>query len=414
MGKDVRNRIITISGEPVSGKGANINAIIQKLKQDGILEENIHLIQTGEKFRTYFNNIIDFIANINNEETLKSLAESQELKTILQNPEYKNILIDTIVKIKKKGISLDDFSIGEANKSEDFAELRKVVDYLIDKGIEDLGKEINKQEHPEEVWIIDSRLAFHNIPESFSVRLTANADVAAKRLFNDKSRGKEDNQYATIEQAKEARENRRIGERERYLSRYGVDLEDENNYDLVIDTSYSTIKDISDTILDCQYCSQQGIPFSKKWASQKIFLPLQSEIQTYARKTPKADSMEQLAEKIEKNGYIPSEAIEVVNVDGYLYIIEGHHRNFASVYANKSLIPYQIIAENDEEIPGYGSNTARQRAERLSHSNLMGHEYILEQGLKKNNPEAIFHYEDIFPELCQRLKSERDSGIIEL
>ena len=27
--------------------------------------------------------------------------------------------------------------------------------------------------------------AFYNIPEAFSVRLTTNADVAGKRLFND-------------------------------------------------------------------------------------------------------------------------------------------------------------------------------------------------------------------------------------
>lgn len=52
------------------------------------------------------------------------------------------------------------------------------------------GEAINREPHPNEIWIIDSRLAFNNIPDAFSVRLTTNADIAGKRLFNDKTRGK--------------------------------------------------------------------------------------------------------------------------------------------------------------------------------------------------------------------------------
>lgn len=66
----------------------------------------------------------------------------------------------------------------------------------------------------------------NNIPDAFSVRLTTNADIAGKRLFNDKTRGKEDSQYSSIKEATAEREERRIGERNRYLNRYGVDLKE--------------------------------------------------------------------------------------------------------------------------------------------------------------------------------------------
>lgn len=61
----------------------------------------------------------------------------------------------------------------------------------------------------------------------------------------------------------------------------------------------------------------------------------------------------ELIEAIKTEGYIPSEEIETINVDGIFYIIEGHHRNFASLYAGKTLVPYKNIAKDDEQIPKY-------------------------------------------------------------
>ena len=249
MENKIKNRIIAISGEPVSGKGTTIKKITELLIKNGYKEENIHIISTGHQFRSYFEKIIDFIRNINDEEKIKELGKCEELKQILENKEYRIVLQNTISNIQENNINLDDISkISELNNSEVFAELRSVVDTLIDGDTKRMGVEINKTRRPDEVWIFDSRMAFDLIPDAFSVRLTVNSKEAGRRLFNDSSRGNED-KYASIEEAEKAREERRIGEIKRYLERYGVNLEDENNYDLIIDTSNLSVDDISKTIM---------------------------------------------------------------------------------------------------------------------------------------------------------------------
>ena len=250
MENKIKNRIIAISGEPVSGKGTTIKKMTELLTQNGYKKENIHIISTGHQFRNYFEKIIDFMRNINDDEKIKELGESAELRQILENKEYKNILQDTISNIQKNNINLDDISkISELNNNEIFAELRSIVDTLIDGDTKRMGVEINKTKKPNEIWIFDSRMAFDNIPDAFSVRLTVNSKEAARRLFYDVSRGEED-RYSSIEEAEKAREERRIGEVKRYLERYGVNLEDESNYDLIIDTSNLRVEDIAKIILE--------------------------------------------------------------------------------------------------------------------------------------------------------------------
>lgn len=400
--KKVKNKIIALSGEPVSGKGTAVKMLIKKLEEQGYTREQIHLESTGHDFRKYFNSIIELILNLNNKEELKKITEREELKEFFNNEEYRQILSKSIANLIKEHTDLSNFTIQDANNRDDFKEIRKIVDTLIDEGMKEKGKKINEEEHPNEIWIIDSRLAFHNIPDAFSVRLTTNPDVAGERLFNDKSRGKEDSKYKSVEEAKNEREERRRGENIRYLQRYGIDLKDENNYDLIIDTSYSTPSDIADTILQCKKCYEEGTEYGKKWASPKVFLPLQNERDTLA-KGMSLYNFEEIVESINRKGYLPSNSIEVVNVDGINYIIEGHHRNFAAAYTGRTLIPYNIIAKDDEEIPGY-KNTARNRAESVRLSNLYGHETFIE----KSDPE--FSYSKIFPNLYQKLQEESKLG----
>ena len=45
--KEIKNKIITLSGQPVSGKGTVVKALKEKLKKRGYKEEDIHVISTG-------------------------------------------------------------------------------------------------------------------------------------------------------------------------------------------------------------------------------------------------------------------------------------------------------------------------------------------------------------------------------
>lgn len=403
MEKKIRNKIIAISGQPVTGKGTNVKAMIKKLEEKGYKSENIHLIATGDQFREISNGIIELICNTENRAVLEELSEQPWLREILSNADYRSTLVDTIATLKRKNVDLTKFTIDDANNMPEFKGIRTIIDTIIDEGIEKLGKEINTKERKDEIWIVDSRLAFHNIPEAFSVRLTSTPEVAAQRLFHDTKRGEED-KYKTVEEAKEARENRRIGEVKRYKERYGVDLEDKENYDLIIDTSFSSVDDISDIILRGAEYYFEDKAFAKEWTSPKTLLPLQNERETLATTT---FSFEDMLESIKAHGYFPSEVIEVVEVDGIKYIVEGHHRNFSAAYLGKTLIPYGIIAKDNETIPGRGV-TARQYASGFDKAKRKGHEWMIQE------QDPNFRYEQVYPHINEVIekneKQDHDIG----
>lgn len=390
------NKIIAISGQPVTGKGTTVKALVEKLKAQGYSEENIHVMATGHEFRNYFAAIFKFIKEYENPEQIENFKQNEYLKLILEKQEYRDALINTILKLKQNQIDVNSLTIENANNLKEFSELRKAVDYIIDTKDREEGMKINHEEKPNEVWIVDSRLAFYNIPEAFSVRLISDPQVAAKRYINDTNRRKDDN-YLTFEEAYDARERRRIGEQKRYIKRYGVDLEDENNYDLIIDTSYSSVEDNADIILKCLDCYNNEKPFAKTWTSPKTLIPFQREKDTLGAGGMQYD-LEEFVEKIRKEGYNPESAIEVIEVEGIRYIIEGHHRNFASSILKNTLVPYKVIAKDDENIPYY-PRTARERANELKFEYLQGHEWMIENK---------FSYKEIYPELYQKTK-ERDN-----
>ena len=392
---DIRNKIIALSGQPVTGKGTTTKALIKKLEEKGYKSDNIHVISTGNEFRHYFNIIIDFIKNIDNPDKIKEISNTSEMKELMSNTERRLFLINTISRLRTHGIDLSNFSIEQANNLDELKEIRAVVDELIDDGIKRKGEEINSKERPDEIWIVDSRLAFHNIPDAFSVRLTATPEVAAKRLFNDKSRGKEDSSYSSLEEAKLAREKRRIGEQKRYKERYGVDLENPDNYDLIIDTSYASIDDEANTILKCLSYYIDGKPFAKNLTSPKTLLPMQGIRETVGRATYTFDEM---IDKIDKEGYLPDKPIEVIEADGYKGIVEGHHRNFAMADLGKTLVPYEVIARDGEKIP-YSGGTAKQRINSLKSSDLFDHEPFFEGEGKDEQ----FSYEYIYPGIYTKL-----------
>lgn len=392
MSKNIRNKIITLSGEPVSGKGTTNNEIYKKLLEQGFLEENIHRISTGDNFRKYTVSMIDIIREIINNDNLDYLDIPDYIRPIFNNKKFRDNIAKTIINFKNKNINLDNFTIKDANDSEEFSPIRDIIDKLIDEEIARQGKEINSEPRPNEVWIIDSRLAFHNIPEAFSVRLTTNSKIAGQRLYNDTSRGKEDNKYSSVLDAIEQREERKNIEIQRYIKKYNVNIADENNYDLIIDTSYSSTEDIANIILKCQKLYEEGKQFAKKWANPRIFLPLQSERDTLGRGISSGMTLEEIAEEINKNGYIPTSKLEVICVDDIYYIIEGHHRNFASAYIGNTLVPYEVIAHDEEVLPG-SNITAKQRAKFINSNWLYGHEQFFDE---KNKP---FSYKDIYPDV---------------
>lgn len=102
----------------------------------------------------------------------------------------------------------------------------------IDTRMDEYAKELGKLRH---TCIVDSRMAWFHIPESFKVYLQVDVRIAAERILADTKRKSEF--YSNLKEAEAHIRRRRVAEVERYNLRYGQDLLNLNNYDLVLNSS---------------------------------------------------------------------------------------------------------------------------------------------------------------------------------
>ena len=114
----------------------------------------------------------------------------------------------------------------------------------IDIEIDNKTKELGKKRINDDI-VLDSRLAWHFIPNSFKVFLDVDIDTAAKRLFEAK---RENEPAKSIKHAKQLLADRWDSENKRYQEQYQIDNTNLNNYDLIINTANKTIEEIADEI----------------------------------------------------------------------------------------------------------------------------------------------------------------------
>lgn len=121
------------------------------------------------------------------------------------------------------------------------AEDRESIDREIDARTVRLAEESHD-------FVMDARLGWHFIPESFKVFLEVTPEVAARRIY-EAQRGSE-KENISLEDTQKAIEQRTESERKRYMKYYDLDYTDHTQYDLVVDTSPLTIDEVVEKILD--------------------------------------------------------------------------------------------------------------------------------------------------------------------
>ena len=167
-----------------------------------------------------------------------STAISEEIGyEIYRNGEYARKLARDL------GMDITQFNIYVADHPE--------IDQQIEKSAAEYAKEHDK-------LVVDARLGWYAVPESFKVYLKVDVDVAAKRAFYDEKR-KTSEKFDTIEEQKQDMIKRFNLENERYFNVYGIHKEDLNNYDFVVDTSNLSIEEVKNAILDAY----------EKWLSEE-------------------------------------------------------------------------------------------------------------------------------------------------
>ena len=95
--------------------------------------------------------------------------------------------------------------------------------------------------------VIDAKLGWYAVPESFKVYLKVDLDVSAQRAFYDEKR-KSTEKFNTVEEQKQDIIRRYNYENERYWNLYQIRKNDMSNYDLVVDTTDKTPEEVAKII----------------------------------------------------------------------------------------------------------------------------------------------------------------------
>jgi len=113
----------------------------------------------------------------------------------------------------------------------------------IDDEIDSTFKSLNESDN----LIVDSRLAWFFIPQSFKVFLKTDLTVSASRISGDNQRGNE--KYSSMEDATNKIIARKESENKRYMELYGADCADLCNFNLIVDTSFITPESVAEIII---------------------------------------------------------------------------------------------------------------------------------------------------------------------
>lgn len=158
----------------------------------------------------------------------------------------------TVAKMLAKQLGWEYYSTGMAQRT--IAKKRGVTttelnrlaikDTSIDHEIDAVFKNPPWGNHP---CVVDSRLAFHFLPKSLKVCLTVDTKEAAKRVWAEKGRISE--HYSNEQEALDYLQKRSKLEQKHFVKNYGLDITNLKLFDLVIDTTHLTPKEVCQKIL---------------------------------------------------------------------------------------------------------------------------------------------------------------------
>jgi cytidylate kinase len=156
----------------------------------------------------------------------------------------------TVSKLLAKKLGYKHYSMGEfmreiaKKRNLSIMDLSKIAetDSTIDEELDELQRKIGKEE---DNFIMDSRLGFHFIPNSFKIFFNVDVGEAAKRILSDK---RAEETYKDVEEAKQFLKKRMRSENVRYKEYYGIDFPKKEFFDIMIDTSKKKPEEVVEEI----------------------------------------------------------------------------------------------------------------------------------------------------------------------
>lgn len=133
-----------------------------------------------------------------------------------------------------------DILAGNAHAEKDTS-----IDEQVDRRLQEMGEQ-------EDRIVIDSRLAWHWMPQSFKVYLDLDIAIAAARIISNMDEARLASEHIPSDPTEYAGQltQRLASESRRYESLYNVDPYDVSNYDLVVNTAEHSVEEAVALIIE--------------------------------------------------------------------------------------------------------------------------------------------------------------------
>lgn len=132
---------------------------------------------------------------------------------------------------------------------EDFQKLHK-YDSSADKAVDDYVVKLSKEN---DNFVIESRTAWHFIPNSLKIYLKVSDQEAARRILKELNSENRKNELVDVSSEEEIVKNlrdRKERDDDRYRRYYGINIRKESNYDFVLDTTDLSIEEVFKKVMD--------------------------------------------------------------------------------------------------------------------------------------------------------------------
>lgn len=192
--------------------------------------------------------------------------------------------------------------------------------------------------------VVDLRMAWYFLAESFKVSLMLSPEIAARRILRDPMRHAEeytDEMAATSDILARAE-----SERKRFQSAYDIDIANINNFDLVIDTTDIVAKTVGNLIFANYVLWQERMAHAAAIVSVHRLLPTQDAQMLDDGFIKEAQT------GFSRVGFPLSAAPCVLYCPPNYYLIGDHHLVCAAIRSNMSIVPaaLQQMTEADERL----------------------------------------------------------------
>lgn len=210
----------------------------------------------------------------------------------------------------------------------------------IDTECDDMVSQYGEGEKP---LILDSRLAWNFVPDAFKIHLLVDNSIAAKRIYNDNMRQNE--RYQTIEETQKNLIERKKSEVLRFKQQYQVEIDNFSNYDIVIDTTYSSPEVIVEKVLEVFNQWKEGKRKSIILFSPKSLLPTQKIRNHSFRYTQK------ITDSIRVHGFFEDTPVSIMRFQNRYFIYDGHKRTSAALHNKCEFVPCELIGTEEDTLP---------------------------------------------------------------